>query len=145
MRATTKIGATKRLADLDPGDVIMIDLGGHTAVVESSTPDENASMRGRGFYQVRFLMDNGKLGGWTGRADSTVELAPRLVAPVATFDPIAQNTSDQTDDTLVAYLAPRLGTTPLETKVLVRKIAIDGCIDEVFAELIARARNGGVR
>ena len=66
---------TKRLADLEPGDVIEIDRGGHTAVVESNEPDGDPGLRARGYYQTRFLMDNDRPGGWTGHAESLIRLA----------------------------------------------------------------------
>jgi len=67
---------TKRLADLMPGDVIVIDRGGHTAVVETNGPDDDPTLRARGFYQTQFLMDGDRLGGWTGNGKSTIRLAP---------------------------------------------------------------------
>ena len=74
MKAKTKAGATKRLADLKPGDTIIIDRGGHTAVVEVNKPEENLQLRSRGYFYTFFLMDNGKRGGWTGRADAQIEV-----------------------------------------------------------------------
>ena len=70
MRATTK-----RLADLLPGDVIEIDRGGHTAVVQTNNPDGDPGLRARGYYETRFLMDSRRPGGWTGHAESTIRLA----------------------------------------------------------------------
>ena len=74
MKATTE-RRTKRLADLVAGDVIVIDRGGHTAVVESNGPDETPTLRARGYYQTRFVMDGGRPGSWTGRVDSEIEIA----------------------------------------------------------------------
>ena len=70
MRATTK-----RLADLQPGDVIEIDRGGHIALVESNEPDGNLDLRERGYYETRFLMDGQRPGGWTGHAESMIRLS----------------------------------------------------------------------
>ena len=67
---------TKRLADLRPGDVIEIDRGGHTAVVESNEPDGDPGLRARGYYETQFLMEGSRPGGWTGHAESIIRLAP---------------------------------------------------------------------
>jgi len=74
MTATT-MRRTKHLADLMAGDVIVIDRGGHTAVVESNGPDETPILRARGYYQTQFVMEGGRPGGWTGRGDSEIEIA----------------------------------------------------------------------
>jgi hypothetical protein len=73
MTATTE-RRTKRLADLVAGDVIVIDRGGHTAVVESHQPDAQPTLRARGYYQTRFVMDGGRPGGWTGHGESQIEI-----------------------------------------------------------------------
>lgn len=71
----TKAERTKRLADLAPGDRIVIDRGGRTAIVQGNEPDEIPGLRARGFFHTRFLMDNGRLGGWTGNGQSMITLA----------------------------------------------------------------------
>ena len=72
---TKRAPPIKRLADLRPGDVIEIDRGGHTAVVENNEPDSDSGLRARRYYQTRFLMDGRRPGGWTGHADSMIRLA----------------------------------------------------------------------
>jgi hypothetical protein len=70
MRATVK-----RLADVRPGDVILIDRAGHRAVVQRNTPDADPTLRARGYYATDFLMEDGRDGGWNGHADRMVEIA----------------------------------------------------------------------
>jgi len=62
------------VADLVAGDVIVIDRGGHTAVVESNGPDETPILRARGYYQTQFLMDGHRPGGWTGQGASPINV-----------------------------------------------------------------------
>lgn len=78
-RKTKTTTTSKRLADLQPGDVIVIDRGGHTAVVETNEPHGEPTLRARGYHETRFLMDNGRPGGWTGNGASLIELAPSAV------------------------------------------------------------------
>jgi hypothetical protein len=73
---------TKRLADLVAGDVILIDRGGHRAVVQRNTPHVDPGLRARGFYQTAFLMDDGgdgRDGGWSCHADSMVRVAATTI------------------------------------------------------------------
>jgi hypothetical protein len=69
MRATTK-----RLADVRPGDVILIDRAEHRAVVQRNAPDADPGLRARGFYQTAFLMDDGRDGGWSGHGDREIRV-----------------------------------------------------------------------
>ena len=71
MNATTTTRAT-RLANVRPGEVILIDRGGHRALV---LRNERAA---DGRYATTFLMEDGREGGWDGRAGSEVEV---VVAP----------------------------------------------------------------
>jgi hypothetical protein len=76
MKAKTE-SRTKRLADLEPGDVIVIDKGGHTALVEINEPHSDQTLRARGYYETIFTMADRGPGGWTGHADSMITLATR--------------------------------------------------------------------
>ena len=67
---------TKRQRALAPGDVIVIDRGGSVARVISNSPDPFTS-RALGMRAIRFLMDDGREGGWVGRGDSVVDMADR--------------------------------------------------------------------
>lgn len=72
MRATTEV--RKRLADLVAGDVILIDRGGHRAVVQRNAPDKDPTLRARGYYATDFLMDDGRDGGWSGHGDRQIRI-----------------------------------------------------------------------
>jgi hypothetical protein len=67
MRATSK-----RLADVRPDDVILIDRAGHRAVVQRNAPDADPGLRARGCFQTAFLMNDGRDGGWTGHGDRPI-------------------------------------------------------------------------
>jgi hypothetical protein len=56
------------------GDVIEIDRGGHTAVVESNELDGDPGLRARGYYHTQFLMDGHRPGGWTGQGASLINV-----------------------------------------------------------------------
>jgi hypothetical protein len=66
---------TKRLADLVAGDVILIDRGGHRAVVQRNAPDADSTLRARGYYATDFLLDDGRDAGWSGHGDRMVPMA----------------------------------------------------------------------
>jgi hypothetical protein len=60
---------TSRLADLRPGEVILIDRAGHRALVLRNVPSAKP-----GYYDTDFQMKDGEDGGWTGRGDREIQV-----------------------------------------------------------------------